>query len=64
MIGGDSYELGLFLFANSSHLAEAPRVEAAAGGGLMGLGTTPSRMMRVRRYSLSTMGMAANRAWV
>jgi hypothetical protein len=64
MIGGDLYELGLFLFANGSNLAEAAGVEAAAGRGLMGLGTTPSRMMRVRRHSLSTIGMAANRAWV
>ncbi len=64
MIGGDLYELGLCLLANGSDLAEAPRVEAAAGWGVDGAGHHAFQDMRVRRYSLSTMGMAANRAWV
>jgi hypothetical protein len=34
MIGGDLYELGLFLFAYSPNLAEAAGVEAAARRGI------------------------------
>ena len=54
MIGGNLYELGLFLLAYVPDLAEAAGVKAAVRRGLMGMGTTPSRMIRVRRYSLST----------